>query len=629
MKVKRSRPSTVRLAMIISVALLFYLVAAPMVGVLVQSLTGDESGFTLESYAEFARSPELLTATRNSLLVSIATALGSVLIGGPLAFGVARTGMRGKGLVNASIIVSFASPPFLMAIAYVLVAGPNNGYANLLIRWVTGSDSVRGPLDIFSLGGFVFLALPAATALVYLTLLPTLGNMNPALEEAARVGGAGPLQTLRTVTLPMMRPGILAGGLLAFSTALAMYATPHILGLDVLTVAIRRSLLVTGDFAEASTIAMVTSMFSLIVLFLYRRSIRYSARFQTISGKAFRPAEIDLGPWRHALTAIGAIFAFFAAILPYTLLIYTSFVRVPANGLTLDNLTLGNYHALYTDPKAWNGLTNSLVLGLSSALIITIMGLVLAYLVTRTKTRGRAIIDYITILPLGIAGTAFAVGVVVIHLEIPLKQLGIYGSIWLLLIAYVGRYIPFGMRTAQTSIMQVNPELEEAARISGATQTGTLLRITVPLVRAGLTYAFILGFMQSFTEVSTSVMLRGPGREVASTALLAIWQGPSGLPRASALSVVMFLVTMTLVLLAQRLGGQSVIPKVKTGRAIPSGDTDPLGDATDRLDPNDGPSHDDEGRVEDSRLASSATASSRGPGTDPGPTRTSMEAMNR
>jgi hypothetical protein len=167
--------------------------------------------------------------------------------------------------------------------------------------------------------------------------------------------------------------------------------------------------------------------------------------------------------------------------------------------------------------------------------------------------------------------------------------------------------------------MQVNPELEEAARISGATQTGTLLRITVPLVRAGLTYAFILGFMQSFTEVSTSVMLRGPGREVASTALLAIWQGPSGLPRASALSVVMFLITMTLVLIAQRFGGQSVVPKVRTGRAIPSGSTDPLGELPVRPDPDDGPTHDGEGRVEDARHATRATASTRGQGRIPAP----------
>lgn len=589
MRSANRRGSTVHLAMFISVALLIYLVAAPMVGVLIQSISDPEEGFTLTSYLDFVRSPELLAATRNSLLVSLATAVGSVLIGGPLAFGVARTGMRGKSLVNASIIISFASPPFLMAIAYVLVAGPNSGYANLLIRAVLGIDTNRGPLDIFSLGGFVFLALPAATALVYLTLLPTLGNMDPSLEEAARVGGAGPFGTVRRITLPMMRPGILAGGLLAFSTALAMYATPHILGLDVLTVAIRRSLLVTGNFAEASTIAMVTSLFSLIVLFLYRHSIRYSARFQTISGKAFRPAEIDLGQWRHILTALGLSFAFFGAILPYSLLIYTSFVRVPTNGFTADNLTLDNYIALYTDPKAWNGLSNSLMLGLASAVIISIMGLVLAYLVTRTRMPGRALIDYITILPLGIAGTAFAVGVIIIHLEVPLNQLGIYGSIWLLLIAYVGRYIPFGMRTAQSSLMQINPELEEAARINGATQTGTLLHITVPLVRAGLTYAFILGFLQSFTEVSTSVMLRGPGREVASTALLAIWQGPSGLPRASALSVVMFLISMTLVLLAQRFGGRSIVPKVQTSRTIPAGE--PRDDESGRPPGPDGGAH--------------------------------------
>src|SRR5699024_8614923 len=142
-------------------------------------------------------------------------------------------------------------------------------------------------------------------------------------------------------------------------------------------------------------------------------------------------------------TTLGVIFALFAAILPYGLLIYTSFVRVPTAAISVENFTLDNYVNLYTNPIAWNGLSNSVVLGLSAAIIIAIMGLVLAYLVSRTKTPGRALVDYITILPLGIAGTAFAVGVIVIHLQVPLSFLGLYGSILLLLIAYVGRYIPF------------------------------------------------------------------------------------------------------------------------------------------------------------------------------------------
>src|SRR5699024_1559047 len=175
---------------------------------------------------------------------------------------------------------------------------------------------------------------------------------------------------------PMMRPGVLAGGLLAFSTALAMYATPHILGLNVLTVAIRRSLLVTGDYAQAATIAMVTSIFSLVVLYLYRHSLKYSSRFQTISGKAFRPAEIDIGKLKYGFTTLGVIFALFAAILPYGLLIYTSFVRVPTAAISVENFTLDNYVNLYTNPIAWNGLSNSVVLGLSAAIIIAIMGLV-------------------------------------------------------------------------------------------------------------------------------------------------------------------------------------------------------------------------------------------------------------
>src|SRR5699024_10324565 len=258
------------------------------------------------------------------------------------AFGVVRTKMRGKKIVNISIVISFASPPFLMAIAYVMLLGPNAGYINRLLRYIAGSESERGPLDVFSLYGFAFLAIPAATALLYLGVMPVLVNMDSAMEEAARVGGATPLQTLKNITLPIMRPGILSEALLAFSKAFAMYAVPQVLGLDVLPISIRRALLVTNDFEEAATIALISSVFSMIVLYLYRRSIRTEAQFRTITGKGAKTVELELGALRHVFTIIGSLFAFFAAALPYTILVLISFMKVPARGLASGNFTLGN-----------------------------------------------------------------------------------------------------------------------------------------------------------------------------------------------------------------------------------------------------------------------------------------------
>ena len=363
----------------------------------------------------------MLRATLNTILVALVTGVGSVLIATPSAFGVARTRMRGKRLLRLAIIISFASPPFLMTLAYIFIAGPNVGYANLLIREIFGLATERGPLDIFSLPGFIVLALPNTVAFVFIIMLPAFANMDAAMEEASRIAGASKFRTIWHISLPTMRAAMLAGGLLAFSTALAMFATPQILGLDVLTVAMRRSVVVNSDFNEASTIAAISAALSMSVLFLYRRSIAEGMRYQTITGKGFRTGILDLGAGRHIFTALGLVYSIFGAFLPYTLMALISFMKVPVEGLVWSNLTFASYVALYTNPAVRISLTNSLILGLTTATAIAALGFLLAYVITKTRARGRAIVDYLSILPLGIAGTAFAVGVIVVNLETPAR----------------------------------------------------------------------------------------------------------------------------------------------------------------------------------------------------------------
>jgi iron(III) transport system permease protein len=233
-----------------------------------------------------------------------------------------------------------------------------------------------------------------------------------------------------------------------------------------------------------------------------------------------------------------------------------------SRGFVLDNFTLDHYRYILADGMVRSALFNSLVLGLASATIIGALGFVLAYVVTRTRIPGRAFLDYLCILPLGIAGTAFAVGVIILNLETPMRSLAIYGTVWALLIAYIGRYIPFGMRTAQISLLQVSRELEEASRVAGGSQLRALWDVTLPLIRTGVAYAWILGFLQAFPEVSASVMLRGPNTEVAATVLLVLYGRQYGLSLACALAVFIFAIVMILIYVAQRIGGRSIIPRV-------------------------------------------------------------------
>jgi iron(III) transport system permease protein len=554
--------SVAHLLYAVSAILLIYLVAFPLGAMFWQSLQTDAGELTLRNYVDFVQNDRLLRSTWNTVLVSLATAIGSILIATPLAFGVARTNMRGKGAVKLAVVMSFASPPFLTALAYIAIGGPNAGYINVILRDLFDLNMTRGPFDIFSLYGFVFLALPGTVALVFLTLLPACGNMDPALEEASRVAGAGPIETIWRISFPVLRAGLLAGGLLAFSIALAMFATPYLLGIEVLTVAIRSALLVTFSFSEAATLACISVALSMAVLYLYRRSIKLDARYQTISGRGYRPAELQLGASRHLLTALAWTYAILGAFLPYVLIFALSFMITPSLGPRLDNFTLDHYRFIFTDGMVRSALMNSLILGLLSATIIAGLGFLLAYIVSRTKMPGRAILDYLCILPVGIAGTAFAVGVIILNLETPLSAFGLYGSLWILLIAYVGRYIPFGMRTAQISLLQVSRELEEASRVAGGTQLRTLWHITLPLVRPGIVYAWILGMLQAFPEVSASVMLRGPDMDVAATMLLVLYGRQYGLPLSCALATLLFVIVMVLIFVAQRVGGRPIVPRL-------------------------------------------------------------------
>jgi iron(III) transport system permease protein len=467
--------------------------------------------------------------------------------------------MWGKGLVRSTVLVSIITPPFLRAIAYVILAGPNVGYLNRLLRYLLGLTTESGPLDIFSAWGFVVLSIPGGVAFVFLQTAAAFENMDPSLEEGARLAGATPRQVAFRITLPMAKHAVLSGALLAFSVSLAMYGIPHILNVNVLTIAIRKSLLMPLDFKAASTLSMVVIAASLLTLFLYRLSTRAAKRFQTITGRGFRPSVMRLGPWRHGFTALGLLYGFFAFVLPYGLLVLVSCMRRIGYGLELDNFTWRNYLYIWIEPLPRTAIINSFLLATGSATVVVLLGIVVGYIIARTKVRGRAILDYLAVLPLGIAGTAFAAGLIIVYLNRPLSLLGVYATLWILLIAYVTRFLPFGVRYCQTAFMQVGQELEEAARLGGANWFQTVWHILLPLIKRGALYAWIVTFLSAFPEISASILLRNIGTDVVATAILDMWDGTGGLPAASALSVLVFLVLTLLVLLAQRVTGRSML----------------------------------------------------------------------
>lgn len=527
----------------VSLLWLALLIAMPVSVILVTSVYDE--GFTLQHYSAFAARPALLSATANSFIVAAGIAVLSLLIGGPLAFGVARTDMRFKTLVRTAMIIALISPEFLLAMGYILLAGPNAGYVNVALRGILGSSETAGPLNVFTLWGLVLTALPNGVAFVFLTMTPAFSNMDPALDEAARMKGASALGAVRTVTLPLMRPAMLSGMLLAFATSLAMYGPPQMLGIDTLTVAIRNAL-VDLDFSLASVAALVLVCLSIVALVVQRVSTRHSERYRTLGGKSFRARTIDLGRGTHLLSALGFVYALVALVVPYGGMLTASLMKSIGNGFTADNWTLANYGVILTDSSIARAAMLSLGLAAASATIVVVTGLVVAYVVLRTRMRGRVVLDYLSVMPLAIPGTALAFALVVAYLNWPLNMSGFYGTPAILLMAYLARFVPVGVRNSQSGLLQIAPELEEASRVFGAGEFKTLLSITVPLVLPSILYTWILVFIMAIPELSASVILRGFGTQTIATSLIGIWSGNGGLAVASAFGISIFAVVGTL-----------------------------------------------------------------------------------
>ena len=536
-----------RIAWVASIIWLLYLVAVPFGYMVVDSLTED--GVTLQHFADFAADPKLRAATLNSLLVATGVAALSVLVGAPLAFGVARTAMRGKAMVRATVIVSLISPDFLIAMAYIALAGPNAGYFNRIIRDGLGIGSGPGPLDIFSLWGLIFTALPHGVSYVFIALVPALRNMDPALDEAARLQGASGLRTVRDITLPLMRPALLSGALLAFAGSLAMFGPPHMLRLNVLTIATREAL-VRLDFKAASATSVVLIALSLVALLLYRRSVRQAERFRTLGGKGFTHRDAEVGKWAYLLTVLGIAYALISLLVPYGGMLMVSLMKSVGQGVTWGNWTFANYAEVFADAGVRKGAVQSFMLAAGSATLVVIMGFLTAYIIVRTRYAGRGLLDYLSILPLAVPGTALAIALAVVYLHWPLNSLALYGTFGILFVAYLTRFITFGVRTSQTTLIQLSPELEEASRVCGASSMTTLGLIVMPLMRQALIYAWILVFILALPELSASVVLKGIHTQTLSTVLLDIWNGNGGLAMACALGMSMFIAVSGLLIVA-------------------------------------------------------------------------------
>jgi iron(III) transport system permease protein len=532
-----------------AVIALLGLVVLPLAFLLAGSFRGEE-GLSLEHFNEAVSGRLYVQALRNSLVLGAWTGLFSVAIGLPMAWAVSRTNVPAPALFRITATLSYLSPPFLTAIAYVNLFSPNAGLINVLLRDVAGAPWLT--FNIFSMSGLVLVTVLHTFPFVFLLASSALQSVDASYEEAAQILGAGKLRTALFVTLPLIAPAVMAGTLLAFVNAIALFGSQAILGLPGRIVTLPTRIYALFDYPPQYGLASALSLLFIVITVaaLYMQH-RFLARrsYITVGGKGARLTLIDLGPLRWLLFGFCVLVFVVAIVLPYGALIAVSLSK--SWGLNFwQGLTLANYRfVLFEYNVTQRAILNSLLLATVAATIAVLLGTVISWIDVRTRVPGRRLLDYAALVPLGLPGIVMAVALIQFWLTMPIA---LYGTLTILLLAYVGRYIPLGVRAANTSLRQIDPSLEESARVLGASWGRTLREITLPLMRPGLFAGWLLVFVPVIQELSASILLFSSSSITLAVAVYNLYETGYTEPVAALAMVNMAIISLAL-LVANRL----------------------------------------------------------------------------
>lgn len=532
--------------------LIAYLALVPLVYLLWRTFVQDGE-LTLGSFREAYNTYGLGSMLRNSLWFTVGSTIVAVSAGTILAYLVVRTDLPAKPLIFAAALVPLVIPGVLYSIAWIWLASPRSGALNSFLEPVFGAATI----DIFSLGGMIAVEGLHLAPLVFLLMAAAFRSLDPALEESARMCGAGITATFRKVTLPLVWPALSASILIISIRALEAFEVPALIGLPdgtwVFTSRIWRSLSeYPPNFGEAGAYSFTLLALTGIGVLLHLRLSRRHRSYQTVTGKGFRPSLVPLRRWRWPITGLVAVYLAVAALLPLLILLYVSTQRFYSSP-SLDGLrsmTLDPYAATLENEQTLRAFKNSLILGVGSATAVMLCMAVAAWVVVRTQIRGRSVIDALAFLPIAIPGLVLGVALLFVYLRIPVP---VYGTLWILFIAYFTRFMPYGMRTASISMVQIARELEESAQASGASWWQTFRRVIAPLLVPGLLAGWIYILIVSLRELSSSILIYSPGDEVLAIAIFEQYEN-GRFPELAALGVLMVAAIGVLTALAYRLG---------------------------------------------------------------------------
>jgi iron(III) transport system permease protein len=511
--------------------------------------------FTFANYANVYTSSETFRLLGNSLSFAGGAAILSLATGTTLAWLNERTNTPFKMLVYALSVVPLVIPGILFVTAWIMLASPKIGVLNLLLQRAFATDHVF--FDVYTLPGMMWVDGIQHAPLAFLLMSAAFRSMDPSLEESALMSGASILQVARRVTLRLAFPALAASFLILFVRSIESFENPALLGLpvgiQVFTSSIYEALhAYPSDVGLASTYAMTLLVITSGGIYWQSRFAQSGSRYATVGGKGYRPRRMDLGRWRYAAGGFLLLYAALVIGLPFLVLVWSSlqrFYAVPS--LTaLKTVSFDNYRAVMDTPGMGDAVWNSMFLAFATATAVMMLSAIIGWLVLRTRIPGRWLLDNIASLPMVMPGLVIGLGLMVTYLAL---GGGLYGTIWILLIAYMTRFLPYGMRFNTASLLQLHKELEESAQLSGASWLTTFRRIVLPLLKPGLIAGWIYIVIVSIRELSSSVLLYSPDSEVVSVVLWEMWQNGQYV-QLSALGVMLIAALFVFVLAAQAFG---------------------------------------------------------------------------
>ncbi|HWL79597.1 MAG TPA: iron ABC transporter permease [Roseomonas sp.] len=540
---------------ILLIAALLFLVAVPIGKLLIVSFEKQGSGdFTFANYATAYGRVRYLEALGNSLMLGGLSALLAVVFAVPLAWAVSRTDMPGKGLTWAMVMGAFIMPPYLGAVGWILLAGPNSGFINQAWTWLTG---LQAPLvNVYSFFGLALVISLHSFPLIFIFVKSALDLISSEMEDAANILGAGTWTTTRKVTLPLVWPAVLGGIIVVFLETVALFGTPAIIGIPARINVVTTQLWQFFEYPVRVEVAAAYAMPLLLItigMIAVQKLLLARKGFVSQTGKGGERRPIRLGRWRWLVLGYCGFVGLLAVLMPLAVLLQASFAKAWGRGLSWDNLTLGNYgYLLFRHEMALPSIWNTLWFSAASATAAVVIAVLVAYIVARKLVPFGSVLSFLAMAPFVIPGIVMAIGFYAAYAAPPIA---LYGTALIIILAFTARFLPIAFANSAAAVRAVHPEMEEAARILGGGRLLTVRRITAPLIIRSLIGGWLIVFIVASRELSAAVFLVGPRTRTMSVLLYDLSEA-GNFEVLAAFGGLLLAITLILVAIGMKLAGR-------------------------------------------------------------------------